>query len=60
MLVEFICSKCHQVKPCMMKNGETICIKCAKETENVDETLGFPVIKKSAEDERGHRDFPVI
>lgn len=40
MLVEFICAKCLQAKPCMMKDGKTVCVKCAKEEIENDPYAG--------------------
>jgi hypothetical protein len=37
----------------MIKDGQTLCLKCYKVVANVDETLGFPVIKKNEGFERG-------
>ena len=56
MLTEMVCSKCHEVRACMIKNGETICLKCAKKEANVDDTLGFPVIKKDMGNDSGTED----
>ena len=52
MLSEMVCSQCHEIKPCMIKDGQTLCLKCYKVVANVDETLGFPVIKKGLDNGR--------